>query len=224
MFVRSALLIVAGYLFGSIPTAYLAGRWLRGIDVRRYGSGTASGSAIWDHVARWAVVPVGVFDMGKSALPAWLGLRLGLGMPVAVGAGLAGMIGHNWPLFLRFKGGRGLGCFLGLLVAIFPWGFPWLLAFLAVGWLLGDSAPFALVGIATLPVFAHLVGGPAVIDAAALAMLLLTWVKRLEANGRPLPALGPERRRVILRRFFLDRDIASHTEWIHRQPEGESQA
>ena len=224
MVVKSALLVVAGYLIGSIPTAYLVSRWLKDIDLRRYGSGTVSGSMVWEHVSRWAIVPVGLFDVGKAALPAWLGLRLGLGMPIAAAAGLAAAAGHNWPLYLRFTGGRGLGCFMGVLLVIFPWGSLWLLVFLAIGWRLGDSAPWALVSLATLPLFAHVVNGSPVVAPLAAAMLLLTLGKRLEANRRPLPPPGPERRRVILRRLFLDRDIASHPAWIQRRPDLESEA
>jgi glycerol-3-phosphate acyltransferase PlsY len=219
--VESILLILGGYLLGSIPTAYLAGKGLRGKDLRRYGSGTVSGSMVYEHVARWAVVPVGLFDVGKATLPAWLAVQLGWGLPVAVAAGLAAVAGHNWPLFFRFTGGRGLGTFMGVLLVIFPWGFPWMLGFLATGWILGDSAPWALVSLVTLPLFAHVIGGPDVVAPATGAMLLLTLGKRLEANRRPLPPAGPERRGVILRRLFFDRDIASHADWIQRLPDAE---
>lgn len=222
MSVEAILLVIGGYLTGSIPTAYLVGKWLRNLDVRQYGSGTVSGSMIYEHVARWAVVPVGLFDIGKAALPAWLALRLGLGTPVAAAAGLAAVAGHNWPIFLRFTGGRGLGAFMGVLLVLFPWGFLWMLIFLVVGWLLGDSAPWALVSVASLPIFARIIGGPDIVAAMSGAMLLLTLGKRLEANRRPLPPPGPERRAVILRRLFLDRDIASHAEWIRRQPNQKS--
>jgi glycerol-3-phosphate acyltransferase PlsY len=224
MVVEAVFLVAGGYLLGSIPTAYLVGKWLKNLDLRRYGSGTVSGSMVFEHVARWAVVPVGLFDMGKAALPAWLGLQLGLGMPVAAATGLAAVAGHNWPIFLRFTGGRGLGTFMGLLLVLFPWGFPWMLGFLTAGWLLGDSAPWALAGLITLPLFAHLVAGPDVVGSATGIMLLLTLAKRLEANRRPLPPPGRERRKVILRRLFLDRDTASHKEWIHRRPDGEPPA
>jgi glycerol-3-phosphate acyltransferase PlsY len=217
------LLVLGGYLLGSIPTAYLASRWLKKGDLRRYGSGTVSGSMVWEHVARWAIVPVGLFDLGKAALPTWLALRWELGPGVAAAAGLAAVAGHNWPLFLRFVGGRGLGSFLGVLLVLFPWGFPWMLAFLAVGWRLGDSAPWALAGILGLPLFSRLAvgpaaGTPAIVDPLSGAMLLLTLAKRLEANRRPLPPPGAERLRVVLRRLFLDRDIASHADWIRRRP------
>jgi glycerol-3-phosphate acyltransferase PlsY len=216
--VQVALLFLGAYILGSIPTAYVASKWLRGRDLRRYGSGTVSGSMVFEHVARWAVVPVGLFDVGKAAFPAWLGLHLGLGGHVAAVAGLAAVAGHNWPVFLGFTGGRGLGCFMGVLLVLFPWGFPWMLAFLAVGWLLGDSAPWALGSLVTLPVFAHALGGPDVMALASGAMLLLTLVKRLEANRRPLPPPGPQRHRTILYRLLLDRDIRVHSDWILRKP------
>jgi glycerol-3-phosphate acyltransferase PlsY len=223
MILESALFLLGGYLLGSIPTAYLVGKWLGKLDLRRYGSGTVSGSMIYEHVARWAVVPVGLFDMAKAAIPTWLALRLGLGMPVAAATGLAAVAGHCWPIFLRFTGGRGLGTFMGALLPIFPWGFPWMLLFLAVGWRLGDSAPWALAGLVTLPLLSYLAGGPAVVAPASGAMLLLALAKRLEANRRPLPPPGPERRQVILRRLLLDRDIASHSEWIRRKPDEQPQ-
>jgi glycerol-3-phosphate acyltransferase PlsY len=215
---HSLLLIAAAYLLGSIPTAYLAGRWLKGIDIRRYGSGTVSGGTVYEQVARWAVIPVGLFDIAKAALPAWLGVQLGLGLPAAAAAGLAAAAGHNWPIFLRFVGGRGLGCFLGILLVIFPWGAPWLLAFLAAGRLLGSSAEWALASVALLPLFAYLLGGSPTAICLGAALLLLTVAKRLEANRRPLPPPGPERRRVLLRRLIWDRDIASHQDWLDRKP------
>lgn len=140
-------------------------------------------------------------------------------MPVAVAAGLAAVAGHNWPVFLRFTGGRGLGGFLGVLLVIFPWGFPWMLAAMAIGWLLGDSAPWALAALVTLPLWSQVVGGPEVVIPLTGGMLTLTLGKRLEANRRPLPPPGPERRRVIVLRLVFDRDIASHTDWIRRKPD-----
>jgi glycerol-3-phosphate acyltransferase PlsY len=173
---------------------------------------------VYEHVARWAVVPVGLFDVGKATLPTWLGLQLDLGMPVTIIAGLTAMVGHNWPLFLRFTGGRGLGCILGILLVFFPWGSLWLLVFLAVGFFLGDSAPWALAGLVTLPLFSNFMNGPADLAWATAVIVLITVCKRLEANRRLLPPAGPERNKVILRRIFLDRDIESHVDWIRKEP------
>ena len=214
----SVLLVLGGYLLGSIPTAYLVAKWFAKRDIRQYGSGTVSGSMIYEHVARWAVVPVGLFDLVKATVPAWLALYLDLGQPTAAAAGLAAVAGHNWPIFLSFTGGRGLGAFMGVLLVIFPWGSLWMLAFLAIGWRLGDSAPWALASLVSLPLFSYLLDGPGVVAPATGVMLLLTLAKRLEANRRPLLPPGPERRQMILRRLLLDRDIASHSEWLRREP------
>ncbi len=220
--VSAVLLIISGYVLGSIPATYLAGRWLGGKDLRQYGSGTLGGSMVYEHVGRWAVAPVVLFDIGKAALPTWLGLYLGLGMPVAVAAGMAAVVGHNWSIFMRFHGGRGLATFAGVLLVVFPWGLVCLVALMAVGWRLGDSAPWFLASLLALPLLAHFVGGPAIVLPLCGAMLLITLLKRLEANRRPLPPPGVERRKVIQRRLLLDRDIASHEAWIQRQPDLEN--
>ncbi len=215
----SVLLLLGGYLIGSIPTAYMIGRWLRGRDLRHFGSGTVSGSMVYEHVARWAIVPVGLFDVAKAALPAWLALQFDLGMGVAVGCGLAASIGHNWPIFLQFTGGRGLSTFIGLLLVVFPWGIPWVLVPLAIGYFFfSDSPPFALASLITLPILAHFMGSSAVVVWGTIIMLMITIVKRLEANDRPLPLEKIERQLVLLRRLILDRDIRSHEEWIRREP------
>jgi glycerol-3-phosphate acyltransferase PlsY len=216
---QATLLIVGAYVVGSIPTGYLTARLLKDMDLRLYGSGTPTGSMIYEHVARWAVVPVGLFDVGKAALPTWLAAQLDLGSGVAVAAGLAAVAGHNWPIFLGLTGGRGISGFLGVLVVIFPLGTLWLLGFLLVGWRLGDSTVWTLASLVTLPGFSWLVDGPAIIPVAALAMLALTLVKRIEANRRAFPPPGPDRRRVIARRMLFDRDIRSHAEWISRTPD-----
>jgi glycerol-3-phosphate acyltransferase PlsY len=216
---QSALLIASGYLLGSIPTSYLAGRLVRNIDLRQYGSGTVSGSMVYEHVGRWIVVPVGLFDIAKGAFPAWLGLQLGLGEFASVAAGTAAVIGHNWPVYLRFTGGRGLSPYMGMMLVIFPWGTAWLLGFLAVGFLLGDSAPWALSSLLTTPLLVYFMGGPVTVYLAVIAMLIVTLAKRLEANRRPLPPAGKDRRRVILLRALFDRDIRDHQEWIRREPD-----
>jgi glycerol-3-phosphate acyltransferase PlsY len=216
--VASIALILFGYLLGSIPSAYLAGKWLKGLDLREYGSGTVSGSMVYEHVARWAVVPVGLFDIFKATIPAWLGIQFGLGEAVAAMAGLAAAIGHNWPIYLGFTGGRGISAFLGTWLVIFPWAFPWMLAFLALGWILGDSAPFALVGMVTLPIFSHVIDGPSLVLPISIAVVIITLVKRIEANHRPLPKTAPERRRMLLLRALFDRDVLDHKAWIRREP------
>ena len=220
MSVRCVLLVVFGYLLGSIPSAHIAGRRLRGIDLRQYGSGTVSGTGVYHHVAKWAVVVVGLFDIAKAAFPTWLGLRLGLGLPVALAAGLAAVAGHNWPLYLSFKGGRGLGAFMGMMLVTYPLATLLLLASLGIGKLLKGTAVVSLAAVAVLPLLSWATGQPSALTWACLGMLLITALKRLEANRIPLPP-GTERRQVLMRRLLMDRDVGAREAWVGRSPEDE---
>ena len=232
MLIQSLLLIAGAYLLGSVSSTYLIGRWLGGKDLRHYGSGSLSGSMVYEHVGRWAIVPVILFDVFKATVPALVALWLALGAQVAALAGLAAAVGHNWPVFYRFYGGRGLASFTGVWLALFPPGVLSMAGFMGVGWRLGDSAPFLYPCLLTMPLLARLfdgprmlgsflLGGPGLVGQLAGAMILIALAKRLEASGRPLPPPGPDRLKVLLRRAFLDRDIASHEDWIRREPDAQ---
>lgn len=218
MIIESILLIVGAYLLGSVSSAYLAGR-LAGKDLRQYGSGNLGGSMVYEHVGLWATIPVFLYDLFKSAFPTWLALQLGLGEGVAAAAGLAAVAGHCWSIFLGFTGGRGMLSFLAVLLVFWPWGGLWLVGLTIIGFLFGDSAPWLLAALLTMPLFSHFLGGPDIVGPLTGGILLIGLAKRLEANRRPLPPPGPERRRVLLRRVFLDRDIVDHKVWIDQQPD-----
>lgn len=211
------LLLVFAYLLGSIPFSYIAGKLTQGKDIRRYGSGTVSGSMVYEHVSHWLILPVGILDVLKAAVPTYLGLRLGFGEVGAAATGLSAMIGHNWPLYLGFTGGRGISTILGILLVLFPWGDAWLLGFLAVGFLLKDSAPWALASMASMPVLIWFMGSSSVLFWLVGAVFIITLLKRLEANRRPLPAERRQVRRVVWLRLVFDRDIEDHQAWINRR-------
>ncbi len=216
---HSIILVTIGYLIGSIPTAYLAGRWIKGIDLREYGSGTISGSMVFEHVAHWAIVPVGLFDILKGSAATWIGMKsVSDGLLFAAITGMAAVVGHNWPVFLKFTGGRGLSPFMGVLLILFPTGVLWMLVFLGIGYLLGDSAPWSLASLFSLPLLNNWLNGTAAVNLCAAAIILITFTKRIEANRRPLPHDKKDRQKVILLRLFFDRDIQNHKEWIRRVP------
>jgi len=211
------LFLIGAYLLGSIPTAYLAGRLLRGVDVRDYGSGTVGGSNAGNVIGLWAMIVVGVLDIGKAALPAWLAMGpLDLGPGPAVLAGLSATAGHDWSIFLGFSGGRGVSGVVGTLLVVFPWGALFVLLAMFVSWRLKSTAGSS-VGLLGLPLMSLALGMAPAVTWGCLAMIVVTALKRLEANGRPLPK-GAERRGVIWRRLWLDRDIDDHEAWLARRP------
>jgi len=98
-------LLLGAYLLGSVPGAYLAARWSRGIDIRRFGSGNVGMSNLWRAAPAWVSVPVILLDGLKGAGPIWLAQALGLSLWAQAAVGLAAVAGNNWPLFLGFNGG-----------------------------------------------------------------------------------------------------------------------
>ena len=126
------LAIVIGYLLGSIPSAYIAARLAKGKDIRRLGGGNVGGLNVFREVGSWAGLAVGVVDIGKGA--AAVAVAYGLleaATPFVLLAGLASVIGHNWMVWLRFSGGKGMGAAFGALAVLFPvYGYPQGLAIL----------------------------------------------------------------------------------------------
>jgi glycerol-3-phosphate acyltransferase PlsY len=113
-------LIVLGYLFGSLPFSFLVGK-LRGVDLRTVGSGNTGASNVWRTCGfRWFVVALSL-DVMKGFVPTALAYRVLHVDPLAtVLVGLAAMLGHIYPAFLRFKGGKAVATTGGVMFAIHP--------------------------------------------------------------------------------------------------------
>ncbi len=148
----AALLIVTAYLLGSLSGSLLLGR-LRGVDIRTLGSGNAGGTnALRTQGWKFALGTV-LVDVGKGALAAWLALRWGTGDPwLPYAAGLAAVVGHVWPVFHGFRGGKGAGTLVGVLLVLWPLA----LAVLVGTWLLVLTAT-GYVGLSTVLASATLV-------------------------------------------------------------------
>ncbi|UCG54051.1 MAG: glycerol-3-phosphate acyltransferase [Dehalococcoidia bacterium] len=125
------LVIVMGYLLGSIPFGLIISRRKAKIDIRDYGSGRTGGTNVLRTLGRKAFLMVAALDIAKGALAVvFAGLIIGndyivignsgLGLLSQVLAGLAAVVGHIWPIFVKFKGGRGVATFIGGLIALFP--------------------------------------------------------------------------------------------------------
>ncbi len=114
------LLIILGYLLGSIPTAYIAGRHLRNQDIRRIGDGNMGAANAFRELGPAAGIIVGVIDAAKGVLVILLARAAGVSLPFTFLAGLSVLIGHNFPVFLGFRGGRGESSLIGELLVLMP--------------------------------------------------------------------------------------------------------
>ena len=112
------LILFLGYLFGSFPSGYLAGRIAKGIDIRTLGSGSTGATNVLRHVGKRAAIIVFIIDVFKGILSILLAKYFLLNDSWQVAIGLSTLIGHIWPIWLNWRGGKavatGLGIFLGL--------------------------------------------------------------------------------------------------------------
>ena len=135
MVIEFGLLVLAAYLMGSIPTAYLAAKLSRGIDIRQYGDANVGATNLLRLSSIGVTLPVIFFDIGKGLIIVLAAQLVGLGIAHQVTVGLAAIVGHNWSVFLRFKGGRGALTTLGIALILplvnnsVPWG---IVAFLLI--------------------------------------------------------------------------------------------
>lgn len=117
---KAALVFLASYLLGSISPAYIVGRAMRGIDLRRVGSGNLGARNAGRELGVGVGVAVWVLDMAKGAAAVLSARLLALPPEAVVAAGAIAVAGHNWPIYLGFKGGRGASTAMGAAFALVP--------------------------------------------------------------------------------------------------------
>jgi len=115
-----ALLIIMGYLMGSIPSGYLFSKWFKGVDIRNLGSGNTGGANVFTQVGPLPGVLTGLCDIAKGLIPVLIAKGLGLNLWAIGFIALSPICGHNWSLFLNFKGGQGMATSLGAITPLLP--------------------------------------------------------------------------------------------------------
>lgn len=132
MIAKFVAVVILGYLLGSVPIGYLMARRRANVDVTQYGSGKIGTTNVLRTAGRRSAALVGTLDLLKGVVAVLLaGLIMGPGYLVVgnfgfgtlvaqVLAALAAVVGHNWSIFLRFRGGRGVATFFGGLIALCP--------------------------------------------------------------------------------------------------------
>ena len=188
----TAAVVLAAYLLGSIPFALiLARRW--GSDLRAVGSGNLGATNVMRASGVRAGVVVAILDMSKGAVSVWLAARISDGAPLPAAAGLAAIIGHIYPIWLRFRGGKGVATACGVFSILTPLAVPPAIAiFAAAVWLTKYISLGSVLASMALPPIAYALGSPApaVIAAAAASAFI---VFRHRSNLVRLVA-GTERR------------------------------
>jgi len=219
------LLFVAAYLLGSIPLSYLTAR-SRGVDIRKRGTRQVGTGNLWRTTSRKLGFFVGIYDFLKGMLMVYFAFLAGLEPALQLLTGIAVVIGHNWPVFLRFHGGRGIATALGLII-ILPainsanadvtiW--PMIFFFgIGVGTLVffHRTAVPVLIATISLPITSAIAKEPLLLTMGYLALLLIVIIKRLTAQSNT-EAKKMNMANVLLYRFLFDRDIKDRAAWVYR--------
>ena len=121
----STLAIILAYLFGSMPIAYLLGRWIKRFDIRQVGTHNMGAMNAFYEVGFLPGLIVLIVDIGKGALGVAVARVLGTPELVQLVCGLMVILGHNYPVWLSFHGGKGGAAVIGVLAFLMPQGIPW---------------------------------------------------------------------------------------------------
>lgn len=181
--------ITSAYLIGSIPTAYIVGRLLRGVDIRQFGSGNVGATNTFRVIGRIPGLMVLAIDIMKGFICAtYVADFFMYIVPVTrpelykVFAGLAAIAGHNWTVFLKFKGGKGVatsaGVVMGLIPNIFWFGF---LVWAIVLSITGYVSVASIIASISVPIFT-LAFGEATEIVIVMSLLCLIIVYKHRAN------------------------------------------
>jgi len=184
---RDLVLLAAGYLLGSIPFGVVIARVASDVDLRRVGSGNIGATNVLRAVGKGAAALTLLGDIGKGALAVGLARWTGASAALVAAVGLAVVLGHLFPVWAGFRGGKGVATTLGVILGAMPIvGGLLLVIWLAVAAITRYSSLAALVATATMPLLAWLVDGRPAMLGLSSALLVLVVVRHRENIGRLL--------------------------------------
>jgi glycerol-3-phosphate acyltransferase PlsY len=200
-----AVAVVAAYLIGSFPAPYIVARLRKGIDIREVGSRNMGAANVMYQVGPVEGILVLVTDVGKGAAAVLLARWLGVPPVVELVAGAAVAAGHAFPVYLKFRGGKGGAALLGALAVLMPQAIPWYLGFFLVALVVSRFPTFSFsVSLLSVPFMAWLIyhSGPLIVFTVVMEVILcVRYIPRI----REMYERAGGWRRVILRRSLRER-------------------
>ena len=171
--------IVIGYLLGSIPFAYVVARLNKGMDIRQLGAGNVGALNVYREAGPGFGLAVLAADVGKGVLAVYIARWLGLEPVWICVAGFAAVVGHNWPCFLRFRGGRGAATIMGVLIPLVPIQFAIGFGIAVVVVVITSNIRLGMIGIAFIPLIAWFFDKPSLLVFYSLALFLFIAIRTL---------------------------------------------
>jgi glycerol-3-phosphate acyltransferase PlsY len=181
------LSIISGYLLGSIPTAYIVARLRKGIDIRNVGSGNMGGANVMREIGTHEGIFVGLIDIAKGAVAILIAQALNISELWVFGAGFAALVGHNFPVFAGFRGGKGSATVIGIFLVLAPKAMLVMLVVVVIPFFTTRKFSAAIligialvvVGFVLLPLFIWLFEGSLMLISYVLAIGIFMLVRNL---------------------------------------------
>jgi len=209
MVVESGLAVITGYLLGAIPFAYIAARLVKRVDIRKVGGGNIGALNVMREIGTAAGIGVLIADIAKGALAVLIAQWLDVSLIVVFIAGFAAVVGHSWPIFLKFSGGRGGATTLGVLSALAPIAFA--ISFGAIVIIVLVTSNFRLamgVGFVLMPFIIWGFGGEPSLIVYSVALPFFTGLRAAPVIIRSLTS-AEDRKSLIVDR--------KHTWWQRKR-------
>lgn len=171
--------IVISYLLGSVSFSVVIAKWMKGIDIRQHGSGNAGATNTLRVLGKGPAIGVLALDVLKGMGAVWLGKWLGADNGwIPVLCGIAAIVGHNWPVYFRFKGGKGIATTIGVMATLsfLPALFAGIIAILSIVFTRYVSLG-SLLFTGLLPIFIVLLGRPWEVFWASLLLCIFAFVR-----------------------------------------------
>jgi glycerol-3-phosphate acyltransferase PlsY len=203
MIARVIVAIIIAYLLGSIPFAYIAGRLKKGVDIRQVGGGNMGALNVMHEVGAAIGYAVWAADIAKGLLAVYVAQRLGLSLTWVLVTGFAVVAGHNWPVFLGFRGGKGGATAMGVFLALVPREFGISFGITAVVVLITSNPTLGLgIGLAFLPLFIWLLGGSSTLIIYPIVLSLFIGARYLSAGLKKAAAGEDIKKGLIINREY----------------------
>ncbi|NQT04711.1 MAG: glycerol-3-phosphate acyltransferase [Dehalococcoidia bacterium] len=204
MIVNATIAIVIAYLLGSIPFAYIAGKLLKGIDIRQVGGGNMGAVNTAREIGPVPGLLVLAADIAKGSLTVIIALRLDLSLILVFGAGFAAVLGHNWPVFLKFRGGRGAATTIGVLFALVPLEFAISLSLILTIIVVTSNVRLAVVvGLAVLPFIIWQINGSGMLITYSAVMFLFLCARSVSDAREAMARVGDKRSLIFDREYHF---------------------
>lgn len=204
MIFSAVMAIIIGYLLGSVPFAYIASRLKKGADIRQVGGGNVGALNTLREIGLLPGLVVLITDIAKGSAAVLIAVWLDLPLIWIFVAGFAAVIGHNWPIFLKFKGGKGAATTIGVLLALSPAEFAISSAIMAIVIVITSNVRLAIVvGLALLPLIIWQFNGSGMLIAYSLVLPLFLLIRSLPSFREAVANTGDKRGLIFDRDYHF---------------------